>query len=104
MEGGVERVDDSEVTVVNDMIDSRLRHHNFEGDNDNSDREGLSEFVDIDKIRFQDNLSELTERRHFLLRVLGGFETVELDMESCCYGDILDTSFEKDGEGYHVRL
>ena len=45
MEGRVERVDNSE-TVVNEAVASRLRRHNFEGHNDNSDGEGLSEFVD----------------------------------------------------------
>jgi len=31
---------------VNDEVDTRLRRHNFEGDKNSSDREGLSEFVD----------------------------------------------------------
>lgn len=78
VEGGVEKIEDSE-KVVDDVVDPRLRRHNFEGDNDNSDRAGLIEFVDQEY--FRESFSEPTDKDNFLLGVLGEGElkTVELD-------------------------
>jgi hypothetical protein len=74
VEGEVERTDESE-TVANDAVDSRLLRHNFEGDNDNSDREGLVKFVDQEEVHFRGNFSEPVDKDHFLLGVLGEFKT-----------------------------
>lgn len=84
MEGGVERLDASEMVVNDEEVDSRLRRHNFEGDNDNNDRDGLGKFVGPERVRCRDSLSELKDMDHFL-RVLGGFEIVELD--ACVFRD-----------------